>query len=237
MASVRLAAQITEVPATVPPGRFLLEADVASLQIDRDADEKFSAFGLGSLLVTTGITERIDLQIGVDVFISQKYESGSFSERNSGLGDVYLRTKWRFFESLESSAAVIPYAKLPANTGHVGNDAIEGGVIVPFETQLTGGLLFNAQAGLDLLRNADDNGYDANWSGAVTLSRDLTKRISVYAEVIGAKSSGQSGWAGTIGGGVYLTLSESVAWDFALYRGLSRNATDWNPVVRLNKVF
>jgi hypothetical protein len=233
----RLAAQITEVPATVAPGRFLFEADLMSLQIDREGEEKYSALGLGSVLVTTGLTERLDLQVGADIFITQKYESEGFSDRHSGVGDLYFRAKWRFYESEESAAAVIPYLKLPTNSGHVGNEAVEGGVIVPYETKLTGGFFFNAQAGLDLLRNADDSAYDMNWSGAVTVSRSLTSRISVYGEFIGAKSSGVSGWIGTMGGGVYLTLSDRVSWDFAVYRGLSRAATDWNPVVRLNMSF
>lgn len=232
--ALRLSAQITEVPATVAPGRFWVEADLLSVQIDRQDQDKYSAMGVGLVLLTTGLTERIDMQIGIDGFITQKYESGNFKERHSGVGDVYLRSKWRFYESEGSSAAVIPYVKLPTNSGHVGNDAVEGGVILPYETMLIGGIRLNAQAGLDALRNPDDNGYDLNWSTALTVGRDLTSRLTVYGELIGGKSSGQSGWIGSLGAGVCLTLSERTSWDFAVYRGISRTATDWNPVVRLN---
>lgn len=234
---VRAVAQLTDIPATVAPGRFLIEADVLSFAVDREEGEKYSALAVGSVLVTTGLTERLDLQVGAELFLSQKYESGSFTERNSGFGDLYVRTKWRFHESETSAAAVIPYLKIPSNTGDVGNRSVEGGVIVPFETKLTGGFLFNTQVGVDLLRNANDDGYDANWSGTVVLSRELTRRLSLYGEAILARSTGGGGTVGTMGGGLYFQVSDALAWDFAVYRGISRAATDWNPVVRCNLSF
>ncbi|HLP25934.1 MAG TPA: transporter [Acidobacteriota bacterium] len=234
----RAAAQLTDVPLTVAPGRFLLEADVVSFAFDREEGEKYSAFAVGSVLVTTGLTERLDLQAGVDMFVSEKYESAAgFSDRHSGVGHFYLRTKWRFYETETSSAAVIPYAKIPNKGASVGNRSVEGGVIVPFETKLPGALLFNTQMGVELLRNANDDGYDTNWSGTAVLTRDLTRRISLYGEAILNRSTGGGGTIGTIGAGLYFTVSESLAWDLAVYRGISRAATDWNPVVRCNLSF
>ena len=54
-------------------------------------------------------------------------------DRQSGVGDMYVRTKWRFYESTDTytSIALLPYVKFPTNTGGVGNDAVEGGLIVP----------------------------------------------------------------------------------------------------------
>ncbi len=232
------AAQLTDVPATVAPGRFLLEADVVSIALDREEGEKYSAFAVGSVLVTTGLTERLDLQAGVDLFVSEKYESSAgFSDRHSGVGHFYLRTKWRFHETETSAAAVIPYAKIPNKGTNVGNRSVEGGVIVPFETKLPGAFLFNTQVGVDFLRNANDDGYDTSWSGTAVLSRDLTRRLSFYGEAILNRTTGGGGTIGTIGAGLYFTVTESLAWDFAVYRGISRAATDWNPVVRCNLSF
>jgi hypothetical protein len=234
----RAIAQLTDIPATVAPGRFLLEADVVSFALDREDGEKYSAFAVGSVLVTTGLTERLDLQAGVDLFVSEKYESAAgFSDRHSGVGHFYLRTKWRFHETETSAAAVIPYAKIPNKGTNVGNRSVEGGVIVPFEAKLPGAFLCNTQVGVDLLRNANDDGYDTSWSGTAVLTRDLTRRISLYGEAILNRSTGGGGTLGTIGAGLYFTVTESLAWDFAVYRGISRAATDWNPVVRCNLSF
>ncbi|HRG55387.1 MAG TPA: hypothetical protein PLG56_05060, partial [Lacunisphaera sp.] len=60
----RLPAQITESPVTVQPGRFLLEVDALSLTIDREPGLKYTAFGAASTFLTTGVTSRLDVQVG-----------------------------------------------------------------------------------------------------------------------------------------------------------------------------
>lgn len=230
-------AQYTEITGTVAPGRFRLEMDALSLVIDREGTESFTAFGAGSFLVTTGLTKNWDLQLGAEILITQRYESGSFTDRNTGIGDVYVRSKWRFFESDSLSAAVIPFAKIPTNTGGVGNDSLEGGVIVPWEAYLLGFFTLNAQVEADFVRNQNDDGYGVLWYGSAALSREVTKRLSLYAEIDAAKTSGSNPWQTTVGFGAYLQISDFLSWDVAVYRGISRAAPDWNPVVRLNLDF
>ncbi|MFZ5494773.1 MAG: transporter [Verrucomicrobiota bacterium] len=231
-----LRAQLTEWPATVEPGRFLLEMDALSLTLDKDAGDKYTAFGAASTFLTTGLAHNWDIQVGAELFISQKYEAGGFSERNSGVGDVYVRTKYRFYENPETGTAVaiLPYVKFPTNSGGVGNDATEGGVIVPWTTQLAGGFEVYAMAELDFLRNDADDGYDTYWYFSGTLRRDLTSAIGVYGELALGKSSGDSTTEGLMGVGVTLSVSDRTWWDFALYKGISRGAADWNQVVRFN---
>jgi len=90
--------QITETPDTVAPGRFLLEMDTLSLALNHDASGKYTAFGVASTFLTTGLTSNLDLQVGAELFLDQKFSSGGLTERNSGIGDVYLRTKWKFYD-------------------------------------------------------------------------------------------------------------------------------------------
>lgn len=229
-------AQITEWPTTVAPGRFLLEMDAVSLTVDRAPGFKYTAFGAASPFLTTGLTHNWDIQVGAELFISQKVELGGRSDRNSGIGDVYVRTKYRFYEDSETGTAVafLPYVKIPTNTGNVGNDAVEGGVIVPWTTTLTGGFDVAAMAGIDVYRNDNDDGYDLNLYGSASLTRKITGALGVYGEVALAKSSGASSAEGIMGGGVTLSVSENTWWDFAIYKGISSAAADWNQVIRFN---
>lgn len=235
-ALVSLPAQVTETPVTVQPGRFLLEMDAISLTLDKEAGSKYTAFGAASTFLSTGLTHNLDLQVGAELFISQKYEAGGFTERDSGVGDVYVRTKWRFYDDAESGTAVaiLPYVKIPTNSGGVGNDAMEGGIIVPWTTRLAGGFDVAAMAELDFLRNDNDDGYDTNWYFSGYLSRPVTRALGVYGEVALGKSSGASATEGILGAGVTLSVSEKTWWDFAIYKGLSDGAADWNQVVRFN---
>ncbi len=230
-------AQYTEVPATVAPGRFLLEIDALSVVVDRDGSERFTGVGAGTVFLTTGLTRTWDVQVGAELFLSQRFESGAFTDRRTGTGDVYVRTKWNFHSSEYLSAAVLPYVKVPTNTNDVGNDSVEGGVIVPWETYLFGALTLNSMVDLNLVRNAADDGYDALLYASSAASKQLTRFLTVYAELDATKGSGGSPWQTTLGVGVYLSVSSFLSWDLALYRGLNRNAPDWNPVVRFNYGF
>lgn len=239
VAAAGIRAQITEHPATVAPGSFLLETDALSLTLDKEGGGKYTAVGAGSVFLTTGLTHNWDVQVGAELFISQKFESGGFSERNTGIGDLYVRTKYRFYENAETGtmAAILPYVKIPTNSGGVGNDAVEGGIIVPWSASLLGGFHCDVMAELDFLRNDNDDGYDTYWYASASLSRSLTKAVGFYGEVALGKSSGASTTEGIMGAGVTLSVSDKAWWDFAVYKGISSGAADWNHVIRFNLGF
>lgn len=234
-----LSAQITEWPTTVEPGRFLIEMDALTLTLDKGEGYKYTGFGAASTFLTTGLTHNWDVQVGAELFISQKLDASGLTERDSGIGDVYVRTKWRFYENTETgtAAAILPYVKIPTNSGGVGNESMEGGVIFPWTTGLPGGLNIAAMAELDFLRNDDDTGYDTYWYASASLSRPLTKLLGIYGEVALGKSSGAAEAEGLMGAGVTLTLSDNVWWDFAVYKGISSGAADSTQVLRFNYGF
>jgi hypothetical protein len=238
IAALSASAQYTELPATVAPGKFLLETDAFSLVVDREGQEKFTGLIAGNVLLTTGLTSTWDIQVGAELFVTQRYESGNFTDRRAGVGDVYVRTKWRFVENDFVSAAILPYAKIPTNTDAVGNDSIEGGVALPWETYLFGGFLtLNSMVDLSFVRNANDDGYEMLVYASSAATKQLTKFLSFYAEIDATKSGSSYPWQATLGVGAYLSISDRLSWDFAMYRGLNRNAPDWNPIIRVNYGF
>ncbi|MEI6105465.1 MAG: transporter [Opitutae bacterium] len=236
LAAASLPAQITETPDTVAPGRFLLEMDALTLTVNKDAGSKYTAFGAATTFVSTGLTANLDLQVGAELFLSQKFDAGGLSERHSGIGDIYIRTKWRFYEAADTytSAAVLPYIKIPTNSGGVGNDSMEGGLIVPFQTQLVGGFSLMAMGQVDILRNDRNDGYDSRWLAAMAVHRQVTKAIGFYGELTAAKATGGRPWDGLLGGGVTLSMSDDVWWDYAMYTGISSGSADWSSALRLN---
>jgi hypothetical protein len=228
-------AQVTERPDTVRPGHFLLEMDALSIttNLHDSAGGTYSAVAVAKTFITTGLTDSLDVQAGAEMFLSQKYERGGFTDRNTGLGDIYFRTKWTFWRDEHSAVALMPYVRLPTSTGDVAKKGMEGGLIVPWATYFPGGGRLLAMGQWDYIRNDADNGYDAFWSASAALEQPLTSLLKVYGEVAVGKSSGGAPWAGTLGGGVQVHLSKLYWWDFAIYRGLSRGAPEWNPVVRV----
>lgn len=236
LAAVVARAQVTETPETVKPGRFLVEMDALSIQtnLHDSAGGSYSAVAVATTFITTGLTDNLDVQVGADLFLSQKYEQGGFTDRSSGFGALYLRAKYTFWRDDSSAVALLPFVRLPTHSGRVGSTALEGGLIVPWATHLPGGGTFAAMGELDFVRNDADNGYDAFWYASAVMEQPLTGLLKLYGEVTVGKSSGGAPWVGTLGGGVQLHLSSLYWWDFAVYRGLSRGAPGWNPVVRVN---
>lgn len=233
----RLPAQITQWPTTVAPGRFLLQMDALSLTLDKEPGLKYTAWGAASTLLTTGLTDHLDLQLGADLYFSQRIETSGFTVRKSGMGAVRVRTKWRFYDEGGTAVAVMPYFKIPTNGGGLGNNSLEGGVIVPWSIDLPTGFKFAAMAQLDFLRNDNDNGYDTHWYASATFSRPITKALGIYGEATLGKSTGSGSAKGVMGGGVTLAVNESLWWDYALYKGISTAAADWQHVLRLNVRF
>jgi hypothetical protein len=235
--AVWLPAQITQWPTTVAPGRFLLEMDALSLTLDHEPGFKYTAWGAASTLLTTGLNDHLDLQLGADLYISQRIETSGFTERKSGVGAMRVRTKWRFYDENGVAVAIMPYVKIPTNGGGVGNNSLEGGVIVPWSADLPTGFKFAAMAELDFLRNDNDDGYDTHWYASAAFSRPIMGPLGIYGEATLAKSTGSGSAKGVMGGGATLAVNDSVWWDYALYKGISTAAPDWHHVLRLNIKF
>jgi hypothetical protein len=233
--SFPLGAQVTESPQTAQPGKFLVEMDAISLKWDREGTEKFNGIGLATTIVSAGLTRDVDIQVGFQFFVRSTYENGGFRDTRSGLGDLTFRTKWTFWRNEDKAAvAVIPYVKIPSNTGDVGNGSVEGGFIVPWSTTLPGGIVTGAMFQWDVLRNPSDSGYDSKWFASAYAHRNFVGLIGFYGETtVVLSSASASSFAGTLGGGVTVTVSDNFLWDYGIHRGLGSRGTDWTHTVRL----
>lgn len=231
-------AQVTESPYTIEPGKLRIEMDGLRLSFDRadPAGNKHEAVGVAETIFSVGLTQTIDLQVGANLFLHESFELGGQRSSRSGIGDVSFRTKWTFWrDDQRGAAAVIPYVKIPTNSGGVGNDAVEGGLIFPFELKLAAGITAGAMFQWDVTRNDADDGYDSRWLLSSVVQRQLTESIAFYGEaIVEAASTGLSHWAGQVGVGSVWSLTKSLQADVEVLRGLGRRATDWTYVARLN---
>ena len=233
-----LAAQVTETPDTIAPGKFLLKMDALSLAFNRDhsGPDKFTALGLATTILATGVTQDVDVQVGMQFFARESYQYQGQSTLHSGLGDVTLRTKWTYWrdDSLGTMAAVMPFVKVPTSTGGVGNDQVEGGLIFPWAMALGSGTVAGAMAEWDLLRNAANDGYDSRWSASGFLRQHLVGPWAAYAEAtLGVSSDSTSSFVGALGAGATWDLSEALQLDYGVNRGLGYRTTDWAHALRV----
>jgi len=237
-----LAAQVTETPFTMAPGSFLLRMDAITVGVNRDAaqPQAYTALGLASAMLSAGITREVDVQVGMQFFLRQTFQFRGARDSNSGRGDTTVRLKWTFWQDAGTgaAAAVIPYVKLPSNTGGVGNNRVEGGFIVPWAWSLGRGSRLGAMGQWDMQRNTANDGYQSRWFVSGFAHQDLFGGFGAYAEsTFALTSAGFSTFAGGLGGGVTYDLSEHLRFDYGISRGLGNRATDWTHVLRVNWQF
>ena len=242
MLVLSLRAQVTETPQTIEPGKFFLRMDAVTVGVNRDTTEpnKFTALGLASSILAIGMTQNVDAQIGAQFFVRQTYQYRGARSSRSGWGDTSFRTKWTFWrdDQIGAAAAVIPYVKIPSKATGIGNNHLEGGIIVPWARTLGPGSAAGAMFQWDMLRNDANSGYDSRWFASGFARQHIGGGFGAYAEAtLAVSSASSSSFAGTLGGGATFDFSRFFQADYGLSRGLGGRATDWVGVVRLRWTF
>jgi hypothetical protein len=235
--SPALRAQVTEVPQTIEPGGLLMRMDAISLglQPDTSAPNQYKAVGLGTTLVSAGLTSSVDIEIGTQLFIRDTFATNGSDHTESGIGDVLIQPKWTFWRdaSTGQAAAIIPYVMLPTDSAAVGNNSVQGGLILPWSMDVAPGVQAAAMVEWDELRNVANTRYDTRWYGSAYIKWNLGGRISAYAETtLSESTAGSSTFAGTVGGGATLSASKDFQWDFEASRVLGSGRSAWTEVLR-----
>jgi hypothetical protein len=238
-----LHAQVTESPQTIEPGGVLMRMDAISLGIRPDTAEpnQYKALAVGTTLVSVGITDTVDFEFGTQLFLRDTFSTAGTDHTQSGIGDITLRPKWTFWKDPSSGeeAAIIPYVMVPTNSNAVGNDFVEGGVIVPWSRKVAAGLKAEAMVEWDEFRNVSNTRYDTRWYGSAAMQWDFEGRLGAYAETtMSLSTAGSSSFAGTLGGGATLAISKDFQWDFEVSRVLGSGRSAWAEVLRFRwKIF
>jgi hypothetical protein len=235
--TLRLGAQVTETPQTIEPGKFLLRVDAISVGLNPDssAANEVRALGVGWALISGGITQDVDFELGTQLFIQDTYQQGAANQTHSGIGEFTLRSKWTFWRdpSGDESAALIPYINLPTRSQVGGNGHTEGGLILPWAMKIGPGVTAGAMAEWDELRNVANTRYDARLYTSAVLSAEILGKLSGYGEATFATSTaGTSSTWGTLNGGATLAVSDNFQWDFEIGRVLGPSARAWVETLR-----
>lgn len=232
-----LRAQVTETTQTIEPGSVLMRMDAISfgLKPDTSAPNQYKALALGTTIVSAGVTDTLDAEVGAQLFLRDTFSTAGSDHTDSGVGDVSLRAKWTFWRDPSSgeAAAIIPYVMLPTNSSAVGNNSVEGGVILPWSWDIAAGTKAAAMVEWDEFRNVANTRYDTRWYGSAYIKWDLGSTLGAYAETtLSASTAGSSSFAGTVGGGATLSISKNFQWDFEASRVLGSGRSAWAEVLR-----
>jgi hypothetical protein len=233
------------VPWTVDAGHFQIETDLGFFTYDHNNAAQITqrSWNVPDPIFKLGLTDRVQL----DLLFSGLYNRANLDNRRTGthqtfegFGDVSLRTKVNLWgnEGGDTAFAVMPYVKLPTNTGGVGNDQVETGMTAPLALSAPLDLTVIVMPGFDVLKDLAGSGKHGHFSQLVNVNRQLVPDVTGYVEFY-ADESARGGTPN------FYTLDFGLAWliapdlqiDAGTYIGLNRAAPDLQVYIGLGHRF
>lgn len=224
--------QFVDAPQTVPRGEWLVETDVIDMAFDQAEGVRTRSTALMIAQITTGLTDTLDVQLGLETWLEERVRGAGADGRVSGTGEAFVRAKWNFWKSERAGLALLPYYKFRGTaSSSVRPTVSQYGLIIPYSLTLSDHWQLHTQAQLDWLDNGA-GGRDCWWSGYVAFQRTLNQQWSCYWETTSSAIDGKGRWATLTGAGVVWQVTEKFAWDAAVYVGVTEAAPDWYPALR-----
>lgn len=217
-------------PLTVDAGRFQYETDLVSYLHSNAGGVSTRTYAALDPTLKIGLTRRVDLELQFNGYTNTRVSdpgAGSMPSRADGAGDLVVRSKVNLFGNDGGAAAMalIPYVKLPTAALTLGNNQVEGGLIVPVSLTLPAGFALTVMPEIDLLRNNNDSGKHVNFTGVVNLGYTINKQWTVFGELYAAVGAdAHTPPVYTADAAVAYLLTETIQLDAGVNVGLNRNA-------------
>lgn len=230
----------TESPYTVDAGHYQIELSFVDYEYDHDnpedPDQRGAALGVMPMNLKAGLLNNVDLQLVLEPHTIQ-WENGITKDRVTGFGDIQTRLKVNLWgnDGGNNALAVMPFLKFPTNTNDLGNDDMEGGVIIPLAFQLPAEWNLGLMTEFDFNHNGTESGYHTEYINTITVSHGIIGNLSGYVEFF-SNVSGESKakWVGTVDTGLTYAVTDDIQLDLGVNIGVTRSAPDLNPFCGLS---
>lgn len=223
----------TECPYTVDAGHVQLEMDFANFTSDRTSGTTTRAWNITPINFKVGLFNNVDLQLIFDSYLQVHTENSvGKTATQSGVGDFTIRTKINLWgnEGRGTAFALLPFLKFPTSTGGLGNNSIEGGLILPLAIPLPQSFDLGLETGASFMRNGSDREYHAEFINSITLGHPIVGNLSAYVEFFSNVSTERkSDWQGTADVGFMYAIGKNMELDCGCNFGITSAADDWNP--------
>jgi hypothetical protein len=234
----------TESPYTVDAGHVQLEADLLNYAYDqynsaRD-HTRTETFAIAPVNFKIGLCNASDFQVVVPTYtvIRARDTRARESHYERGFGDLITRLKYNVWgnDGGDTAFGVMPFVKWPTSSSGVGNNSVEGGIILPLAVSLPGGWGMGTMAEVDFNRDEVGDGHHAEIINSITFSHAIVGELSGYVEFFSNLSTERNGtpWVGTADVGLTYGLTPNIQLDAGVNVGLTRAADDVNPFLGIS---
>jgi hypothetical protein len=222
---------LTEAPTTVDAGHFQLEMDLATFAHDQTSGVHTDTWNIAPFNLRIGLLNNVDLSLIFESYVHERIHDQP-AQRTftlAGAGDFVTRVKINLWgnDGGSTAFAIFPFVKFPTNTGGLGNDAVEGGVLFPFSASLPAKIDMGMETGVGLLQNESGSSYHEEFLNSITFGREIAGKLRGYVEFFSVVSTERdSGWVGSCDFGLTYALTENLKVDCGCNVGLTSAADD-----------
>ncbi|MEO6588480.1 MAG: transporter [Pyrinomonadaceae bacterium] len=229
---------LTESAYTVDAGHFQIEMDVVNYSHNRADSVRTETLGIAPLNLKAGLCNNVDFQLVLEPYTSVriKDEKNGTVERHRGFGDITPRVKINLWgnDSGPTALALMPFVKFPSNQDNLGNDAVEGGLIVPFACELPAGWGMGATSALGCMEDASGGGHHPEFVNSIAFGHDIAGKLAGYIEFFSLVSTDDNArWIGSVDCGFTYALTADIQLDAGINIGVTSSAPDFNPFLGL----
>jgi hypothetical protein len=225
----------TESPYTVDAGHFQIELTLLAYASEKDPfDEgetyELDAWAIAPMILKVGLLNRLDAQLVLEPYQVVDERVGTDRVSLRGFGDTTLRLKYNFWgnDGGRTAFAATPYVKFPTSKEGLGNNSVEGGLILPLSVDLPSAFWLGLTTRFDAVRDQADNGYHAEFINTIAFGRDLFGNLFGYVEFFSAVSTERdTSWVGTFNSGLIYRLTDNIQLNAGVNIGVTRSADDW----------
>ncbi|MCL4210127.1 MAG: transporter [Phycisphaeraceae bacterium] len=213
----------TESPITVDAGVVQLEMSF----FDLSKNGSHRTWTAAPFNLKLGLTESMDIQFVLDPYLHVR-EDGR-GRLAHGLGDLQVRLKLNLWGNDGGSTAfgVMPFIKVPTAGAGLGNDHVEGGVILALSWDAAPGVGLAFMVEPDIVYDEADDDHDLELLHTAVLGLDITDRVGWFIEYAGVVSADASPYRAEAITGFTLAVTDDLMLDCGVRLGLTGDADDW----------
>jgi hypothetical protein len=221
----------TQNPYTVDAGHYQVEIEALSWGRDQ-VGQRTTTTTSAAATVKAGLTDSVDVEAIIEPFINRHAHDGSIGLDDSvtGVGDLTARLKWNLWgdNGGQTAFALMPFITLPTHSKKLDPDReVTGGLIAPLAADLGDGWRLGLMLELDAVRNAQDNGYVAQWVQSLVVGHAIVGDLRGFAEMVNiTNAERQTPGQAYLGAGATFAFTPDAQFDAGVDLGLTSASED-----------
>jgi hypothetical protein len=171
---------------TVPAGMVQIETGLADWVHDRSDGMTTDSLAIAATAFKYGLTDRWNLELDVAPYNWQRVRGEGLSQSDSGFGDIFIRSKYRFTSGNGVQVAMNPAIKIPTASHNIGNGKWEAGIAFPIDYSIPQTpIAVTLGPEIDWVADADEHGHHAAMAQVIGIGWQASEKLNLSAELWG----------------------------------------------------